>query len=91
MCRSKGCNDLKIVYISNFPQFWLMGGGGCQISIFPIFKKVHIVLRGGGDFLGQIGRQGVPKWPSWSGKGSIGCSKQLLQNKFLDLIRAAVL
>ena len=24
------------------------GGGGCQISIFPMFKKVHIVLRGGG-------------------------------------------
>ena len=44
----RGCNYIYIVFISNFLQFWLRGGGRCCKFLFlPIFKKVHINLRGG--------------------------------------------
>ena len=43
----RGCNDIKIVYISNFSQFRSRGGGHRK-SIFPKFKKVQIILGGGG-------------------------------------------
>ena len=43
----RGCNDIKIVYISNFSQF-RSRGGVIENQFFPKFKKVQIILGGGG-------------------------------------------
>ena len=40
----RGCNDIKIVYISNFSQFRSKGGGVIENQFFPKFKKVQIIL-----------------------------------------------
>ena len=45
----RGCNDIKIVYISNFSQFRSRGGGGIENQFFPKFKKVQIILGEGGS------------------------------------------
>ena len=42
-----GCNDIKIVYISNFSQF-RSRGGVIENQFFPKFKKVQIILGEGG-------------------------------------------
>ena len=42
----RGCNDIKIVYISNFSQF-RSRGGVIENQFFPKFKKVQIILGGG--------------------------------------------
>jgi len=43
----RGCNDIKIVYISNFSQF-RSRGGVIENQFFPKFKKVQIILGGEG-------------------------------------------
>ena len=43
----KVCNDIKIVYISNFSQFWSRGGGHRK-SIFSQIQKSPNYPRGGG-------------------------------------------
>ena len=43
----RGCNDIKIVYISNFSQF-RSRGGVIENQFFPKFKKVQIILGEGG-------------------------------------------
>ena len=43
----RGCNNIKIVYISNFSQF-RSRGGVIENQFFPKFKKVQIILGCGG-------------------------------------------
>ena len=43
----RGCNDIKIVYISKFSQF-RSRGGAIENQFFPKFKKVQIILGGEG-------------------------------------------
>ena len=43
--RGRGCDDLKIVYISKFSQLRSLGGEGViKFLLLPKFKKVHIIL-----------------------------------------------
>ena len=44
----RGCNNIKIVYISNFSQF-RSRGGLIENQFFPKFKKVQIILGEGGS------------------------------------------
>ena len=44
----RGCNNFKIVYISNFSQFWSRGGGH-QKSMFSQIQNTPNYPRGGGQ------------------------------------------